>query len=43
LAECASLQNALVGEMPSMLAAISSKTSNARKSKSAGASISAAK
>ena len=42
-AECASLQNALVGEMPSMLAAISSKTSNARKSKSAGASISAAK
>src|SRR6267143_823243 len=43
LAECASLQNALVGEMLSILAAISSKTSNARKSKSAGASISAAK
>src|SRR5207253_2144041 len=41
LAECASL-NALVGEMLSILA-VSSKTSNARKSKSAGASISAAK
>src|SRR6267378_8343495 len=43
LAECASLQNALVPEMLSILAAISSKTSNARKSKSAGASMSAAK
>jgi len=43
LAECASLQNALLGEMLSILVAISSKTSNTRKSRSAGASTSAAK